>query len=226
MPTLLHIDSSPMGEASISRCLTREFVKRWRNANPRGKVISRDLTAIAIPVIDTAWISANYTPRKSRTPQQDDLLALSTEFTSELIEAGEYVIGVPMHNWGPASSFKLWVDQVARFGETVAITPSGIQGTLHNKRLTVFVSAGRHFDALSADAAGNHLAPWIRTFFGSLGITDIRLIFADGTADVKDGTIDRAAFLAPHFDAMQSLIAAPSFSSPEVRPMDAAPASR
>ena len=212
MPILLHIDSSPMGDASISRCLTREFVERWRCANPQGKVISRDLAAIAIPVIDAAWVAANYTPRESRTQQQNELLALSTELTRELLDADECVIGVPMHNWGPPSSFKLWVDQVVRFGETVALTPSGIIGTLDKKRVTIFISAGRHFGTRSPDANRNHLEPWIRTLFGSLGVTDLRLIFADGTADVKCGTIDRAAFLLPHLEAIQSLIAVPSYS--------------
>ena len=59
MSTLLHIDSSPMGEGSISRRLTREFVQEWRAANPRGKVIERDLTLVDIPPIGAAWIAAN-----------------------------------------------------------------------------------------------------------------------------------------------------------------------
>jgi FMN-dependent NADH-azoreductase len=207
MSILLHIDSSPMGDASISRRLTREFVQRWRIANPGGEVILRDLTKITIPVIDAEWVAANYTPRESRTPRQNDLLALSTELTREVMHADEYVIGVPMHNWGPASSFKLWVDQIVRFGETVALTPSGITGTLEKKRVTVFVSAGRHFAAHSADANRNHLEPWIRTFFASLGVMQLQLIFADGTADVQRGIIDRASFLAPHLEVMQSFIA-------------------
>jgi FMN-dependent NADH-azoreductase len=31
----------------------------------------------------------------------------SSPMTGELLDADEYVIGVPMHNWGPSSSFKL-----------------------------------------------------------------------------------------------------------------------
>lgn len=204
MPILLHIDSSPMGEASISRRLTAEFVQRWRRANPQGEVISRDLTTIAIPVIDAAWISANYTPRESRTQQQNDLLALSTELTRELLDADEYVIGVPIHNWGPSSSFKLWMDQVVRFGETIALTPSGMQGTLDKKRLTCFITAGRRYGPHSEDAPRNHLEPWLRTFFGNLSVRDMRFIFADGTAEVRHGRIGRAAFLAPYIEAMPS----------------------
>jgi FMN-dependent NADH-azoreductase len=207
MPILLHIDSSPMGEASISRHLTAEFVRRWRCANPDGEVRRRDLAATAIPPIDAAWISANLTPKESRTRQQNEILALSTDFTRELLDADEYAIGVPMHNWGPSSCFKLWADQIVRFGETIVLGPSGSKGTLDNKRATFFIAAGRRYGPLSADAPENYLEPWLRTFFSYLGVRDMRFILADGAAEVRYGKIDRAAFLAPHVNAVQSLFA-------------------
>ena len=64
MPILLKIDSSPMGERSISRKLSAAFAKTWTNAHPAGTVIARDLTAIDIPVIDGRWVGAAYTPEK------------------------------------------------------------------------------------------------------------------------------------------------------------------
>jgi FMN-dependent NADH-azoreductase len=213
MSTLLHIDSSPMGEDSLSRRLTREFVRRWRLQNPQGRVIRRDLALIEIPVIDATWVAANYTRAESRTQQQNDLLALSTEFTRELLEAEEYVMGVPMHNWGPAASFKLWVDQIVRFGRTVLITPTGIRGILDNKRATLFVTAGRRYDPASENASRNHLGPWLRTFFESLGVRDMQLVFVDGTTQVKNGNIEPAAFFAPYRDGMESLLPQATASS-------------
>jgi len=62
MPTLLHIDSSPAGDRSVSRALTAEFVKSWQGANPDGKVINRDLTQTALVPVTGAWIGAAYTP--------------------------------------------------------------------------------------------------------------------------------------------------------------------
>ncbi len=47
MSTLLHIDASPLGEASVSRHLSGEFVRKWQEANPTGKVITLDLTTSA-----------------------------------------------------------------------------------------------------------------------------------------------------------------------------------
>ena len=99
MPTLLHLDSSPLGEASISRHLTSEFVDSWKLANPDGKVITRDLTKSGLVTIDAAWIGAAYTPEASRTAEQRQALALSDELLEELFAADEYVFGVPMHNF-------------------------------------------------------------------------------------------------------------------------------
>jgi FMN-dependent NADH-azoreductase len=205
MPILLHIDSSPMGEDSISRCLTAEFVRRWRCANSEGKVLSRELAAMDIPVIDAAWVAANLTPADARTPEQNEILGLSTRLTRDLLDADEYVFGIPMHNWGPSSSFKLWADQVVRFGETVKFHSSGPKGALVSKRATFFLTAGRRYNSASADAPINHLEPWLRTFFGNLGVTDMRFTFVDGTADVKYGKADRVTFLAPHLAAVRSL---------------------
>lgn len=205
MPTLLHIDSSPMAEASISRRLTGEFARLWRAANPEAKVIYRDLTTITLPVIDAPWVTANYTPKEMRTPEQHERLALSTELTRELLDADEYVLGVPMHNWGPSSLFKLWADQIVRFGETVLITPSGMKGTLDQKRLTVFMAAGRRYGNGFEDISRNHLEPWLHTFFSNLGVRNMRLVFADGSAKIRSGRIDQENFLAPHLAGIHAL---------------------
>jgi hypothetical protein len=42
---ILHIDSSPLGEASASRKLTASIVETLRRANPRSTVSHRDLAA-------------------------------------------------------------------------------------------------------------------------------------------------------------------------------------
>jgi hypothetical protein len=64
---LLRIDSSPFRETAISRRLNQEFVQRWLDENHGGAVITRDLATTAIPVVDAAWVSANYSPKRSCT---------------------------------------------------------------------------------------------------------------------------------------------------------------
>jgi FMN-dependent NADH-azoreductase len=197
---LLRVDSSPFGAAALSRRLTSEFVDRWRVINPRGSIIPRDLTTTTIPVIDAAWVSANYTPTASRTPEQNKLLKLSTQLIGELAAADECVIGIAMHNWGPPSSFKLWVDQI--------VTPSTLlERLLAGKRATVIVAAGRVYRPGSPDAPKNYLVPWLRSLFGSLGMKEMQFVIADGTKDIYAGKTDREAFIAPHLQAVRALFA-------------------
>jgi FMN-dependent NADH-azoreductase len=114
MPTLLHLDSSPL-ESSISRELTREFVKTWKAAHREGIVIDRDLAAHPAKPLDAQWIGAAYTPEAGRTPEQKEALAFSDELIGELQKADEYVIGVAMHNfWWRVVVSMSWAHQQAQ----------------------------------------------------------------------------------------------------------------
>ena len=129
MSTLLHIDSSPLYGRSVSRELTAAFVTQWKASHPDGTVVERDLNSTAIPPITADWVSAVYTPGEARTPKQKELLTLSDTLLAELEQADEYVIGVPMHNFGVPSVLKLWIDQIARAGRTFSYadgTPKGL----------------------------------------------------------------------------------------------------
>jgi FMN-dependent NADH-azoreductase len=92
MATLLKVDSSPMGERSVPRKLTAEFAKTWTKAHPAGRVISRDLTTLDIPVVNGGWVAAAYTPEDARTAEQKDALAVSDLLIAELQNADEYVV--------------------------------------------------------------------------------------------------------------------------------------
>src|SRR5258707_12787472 len=103
MPTLLHIDSSPLYGRSVSRELTGAFVSQWKSSHPDGTVIDRDLYSTSISPINGDWVGAVYTPEEARTPQQKEALSLSDSLLTELEQADEYVFGVPMHNFGVPS---------------------------------------------------------------------------------------------------------------------------
>ena len=92
MPTLLRVDSSPMFQASVSRRLTEEFVRRWEAIHPGGKLIARDLTKTELAPVTAQWVAAAYTPEEGRSPEQRQLLAVSDNLIAELEAADEYVI--------------------------------------------------------------------------------------------------------------------------------------
>ena len=208
MPTLLHIDSSPLGDASISRHLSEEFVQNWRRQHPDGKVITRDLTAQTPPVITAQWVGASFTPEEARTPEQHETLALSDTLVAELHEADEYVVGVPMHNFTIAASLRLWIDQVARPGKTFGFVDGRAVGLLQGKKATFLVASGGVYGPGTAMASYNFVEPYLRTFFGFLGVTEVQEHVAGGVSKVNHGEVDRTTFLHPHLAAVAKLFPA------------------
>jgi FMN-dependent NADH-azoreductase len=204
MPTLLVVNSSPFSETSVSRGLTSEYVENWKKANPNGKVITRDLTASNLQTIDAAWVGAAYTPKDARSAEQNETLALSDTLLAELKAADEYVLGVPMHNFAVPSVLKLWIDQIARAGESFAYVDGAPQGLLIGKKATFLVASGGAYGADTAMASFNHVEPYLRTVFGFLGVTDTSFLSAGGAAALMYGKIDRATFLEPHFEVIRS----------------------
>jgi len=206
MPTLLHLDSSPL-ETSVSRELTREFVKTWENTHPDGTVIYRDLAANAPKPIDTAWVYSSSTPEASRTPEQKAALASSEELVAELEQSDEYVFGVAMHNFSIPSVLKLWIDQVVRGGRTFAYINGRPQGLLHGKKATILVASGGVYEAGTPADAMNFIDRYLKAILALIGVTDVTFVTAGGTAQLRSGAVDRDAFLKPTLEHVRTLAA-------------------
>ena len=204
MNTLLQLDSSPMGRNSISRKLTAQFAETWLRTHPGGQVLSRDLTSTALPPVDGTWVGAAYTPENARTSDQQQALAMSDSLIAELLAADEYVFGVPMHNFSIPSTLKLWIDQVARVGKTFAYTANGPKGLLTGKKATLLIASGGVYEHGTALASLNFATPYLRTVLSFIGVTDVTIIAAEGTAKLLSGQVDPQAFLAPSLEKVQT----------------------
>ena len=197
MSVLLRIDSSPFSsQTSFSRQLTTEFVDRWQQTHPGGRVISRDLNRTELAPVSAEWVAAAYTPEESLTPSQRNTLAPSDELLAELLAADEYVFGVSMHNFSIPSRLKLWIDEVARVGKTFAYVNGAPAGLLKNKKATFLVASGGVYEQGTPAAAMNFVEPYLRSVFGFIGVKDVTFINAGGTARARYG-VDPATILQP-----------------------------
>ena len=203
MLTLLHLDSSPLYGSSISRSLTGSFVSQWKSSHPDETVMYRDLNATSIPPINAEWIGAVYTPEAVRTPEQKELLRLSDSLLAELEQADEYVLGVPMHNFGVPSALKLWIDQITRVERTFSYADGTPKGLIINKKATFIIATGGIYDAGTQMASFNFVEPYLRALFGFLGLIDVTFLTAGGTMALNHGQ-DRDTFLAPYVQAVQA----------------------
>jgi len=204
MSTLLHVDSSPLFEKSISRTLAAEFVRVWREKNPLGRVSRRDLVSLDIPPIDASWIESAFLDPALRSTSQQASLALSDQLIAELIEADEIVIGVPMHNFSPPAKFKLWIDQIVRVGKTYAQKDGKRVGLLSGKTVHAFVASGGMYLADSPTEKFDFVSPYLHTVFSYMGIDKVHVHSAGGTAAMLFGNVSRDAFLQPHIAAIDA----------------------
>jgi FMN-dependent NADH-azoreductase len=203
MPTLLHLDASPL-ETSVSRELAREFVTTWKSSHPDGILIYRDLAALTPAPINQAWVHAAFTPADSRTAEQKALLAPSEELISELETADEIVIGVPMHNFSVPAALKLWIDQIVRAGRTFSYSADGPQGLLTDKKATLLVASGGVYSAGSPFEAMNFVDPYMKAVLGFIGITNVRSLSVGGVSQLMSGAIDRGTLLQPALEQIRS----------------------
>jgi FMN-dependent NADH-azoreductase len=204
MPTLLRIDSSPLGNgASFTRQLTDEFVKHWQATHPGGRIVTRDLATINLAPLTGEWIGAAYTPETKLAPQQREALAVSNELIAELQIADEYVVGVPMHNFSIPGTLKLWIDQIVRAGKTFAYENGAPRGLLTDKKATFLVASGGVYDKGSAVAAMNFVEPYLRSLFAFIGVTESIFISAGGVSQVRYG-VDRAVIVEPALASIQA----------------------
>jgi FMN-dependent NADH-azoreductase len=203
MPTLLHLDASPL-ETSVSRELAREFVAKWKSTHADGTVVYRDLAALPPAPVSQAWVHAAFTPIDSRTAEQKALLAPSDELIEELQTADEIVIGVPMHNFSIPASLKLWIDQIVRSGRTFAYDASGPQGLLTGKKATLLIASGGVYSPGSPAAAMNFVEPYLQKILGFIGITDIRTVAVGGVSQLMAGAIDRGTLLGPALEQIRT----------------------
>lgn len=190
--TVLHIDSSARLTGSITRDLSAAVVEKLAAQ----KVIRREL-ATPLPLLDEAWIGANFTPAADRSPEQKDTLALSDALVEELQTADTIVIGVPIYNFSVPTTLKAWIDLVARAGVTFRYTENGPEGLLTGKRAIIVAASG----GTPAGAAYDYATTYLRHVMGFIGITDVEIIAADQQA------LNAEASMAKAKDAVAALAA-------------------
>ncbi len=183
MTHILHIDSSSRAEGSISRELTAKIV-----AKVGGNATHRDLLKQPLQQLSPEWLGANWTPAKNLTSDQTQTLAVSTKLIQEIKEANTLVIGVAMYNFGIPARLKAWVDLVCRADHTFEYTEKGPNGLMAGKRAIVVIASG----GVPFGSPMDHASPYMRTMLGFIGITDVTLISAAGTASNSQTAINAA----------------------------------
>lgn len=187
---ILQLDSSVLGDNSVSRNLTSQIVADLRQRHPDATVTVRDLDREAPPHLTNGLLPVLGGPKDGLDEHQQAELERTEALLKEFMEADVLVVGVPQYNFAIPSQLKAWIDRIAQAGRTFRYTENGPVGLAGGKRVIVVSSRGGlrqnpeqlDLHEITVDAV-----------FRFLGITDIRYVRAHGMAM---GPEARAAGLA------------------------------
>lgn len=200
---ILHIDASASDPAtSHSRRLSAEMVEKLKAANPGATVVYRDVAADRLPHVDMT-IRQAWMPENEKHAEFGEIAARSKKLVDELKAADVVVIGSPMYNFSVPSTLKAWIDHVAIAGQTFQYTATGPKGLLTGKAYLALSSGGIYSQGPFAPA--EHLATYLTSVLGFLGIGDVEIVRAEGVAYGPEQ--DKAAMVAAQ-ERIGTLIAA------------------
>ena len=177
MSYLLHIEVSPLGDNSVSRGISQEFISAWSTAHPAGDVVLRDLAEHPVPHLDLEAIFAGRTPADQRTPSMAAKLKYRHELIAEITGADEIIISAPMWNWSIPSVLKAYFDQIIMSG---TLDASGAQG-LTGKKITFVVAQGGSYAQGAPRAGWDYGTGYLKLIANALGATDVEIIVAEFT---------------------------------------------
>ncbi|NUZ07862.1 FMN-dependent NADH-azoreductase [Piscinibacter koreensis] len=176
---LLHVDSSPLGSASVSRALGREVVAQWTASHPGTRVEYLDLVTEGPAHLDADALGFRLATGAAPTPAQQRENALTERLVSQFLAADVVVIGAPMVNFGVTSQLKAWIDRIAQAGRTFRYTAAGPEGLATGKTVIVVSTRGGRYAGVPAEAM-DHQESYLKAVLGFFGIADVRIVRAEG----------------------------------------------
>nr|CAD6614340.1 FMN-dependent NADH-azoreductase [Rhizobium sp. TCK] len=180
MSSILLVTSSPR-EDSLSTKVATDLVEKLKARNPGETVVHRDLGQNPIAHLDTVTTSAIRKPAADRNAEEAAAAAESDELVAELLAADTVVLATGLINFNIYSTLKSWIDNVARAGMTFRYTAEGPEGLATGKKVYIVLSAAGIYS--EGPAMGmNHAVPYLKTVLAFMGMTDVEVIYVEGTA--------------------------------------------
>ena len=193
MTRLMHISSSPRGEASESLALASTFLENYRETHPDTEIETFDLWDGSLPEFgpDAAGAKMSVFAGVTPTGAQAAAWEAAMETFDRFAAADEYLFSVPMWNATVPYILKQFIDVVSQPGMVFGFDPEeGYTGLLTGKKAAVIYTGavwgpGRG-PAFGRDFQQPYFDDWLR-WVGITDITTIRFQPNLATADAETG---------------------------------------
>ncbi|MDF2996454.1 MAG: hypothetical protein K0R27_2091 [Xanthobacteraceae bacterium] len=194
--TLLHIDSSILGDHSVSRAVSAAVVAKLRAADPSLTIVYRDLANAPLPHATPSSMPADH-PLSGGNGDPASQQALD-----EFLAADIVVLGAPMYNFTVPTQLRAWIDRIVVPGKTFSYGASGAEGLAGGKRVIVALSRGGIYVDPAFVAAAEHAESYLRFILGFIGIKEPEFIIADGIqAGLREQSLESALKSAAELQA-------------------------
>ena len=164
---VLHIDSSILGENSVSRQLSQAIVTQLQAKHADASVEYLDLAKQPIPHL-TAEILMG---------QDAEQAALGEKIIQQYLDADVVVVGAAMYNFGLPSTLKAWIDRISVAGKTFKYTENGPVGLAGEKKAYIASSRGGVY---GENSPADFQEGFLKTVFNFTGVNDVEIIRAEG----------------------------------------------
>jgi len=193
MKKILHIISSPRGEASFSIKLGNAIIEKIKIDYPASTVTEINLVKKEFPHLQQAHINSFFTPAESRSPQDIEAVQVSDEAIQEIIDADIIIIGAPLYNFSIHSSLKAWLDHITRAGVTFKYDENGVTGLVTDKKVYVAMSSGGIYSDGPMQPY-DFVVPYLKAVLGFMGMSDVTIIRVEGTSlpEIKELALEKA----------------------------------
>jgi FMN-dependent NADH-azoreductase len=173
------LKSSIQGAASYSSKLGHAIVEKIQNKYPDSEVKVIDLVDMDIPHLKPEVLRAFFTPGDQLSAEDKEAIRLSDNLVQQLMAADIIVVGAALINYTIPSSLKAWIDHITRAGITFGYDQNGPFGKVIGKKVYVAMSSGGVYSE-GPGKANDFVAPYLKAFFGFLGMTDLTVFRAEG----------------------------------------------
>jgi FMN-dependent NADH-azoreductase len=176
---VLQLDSSILGDASVSRQLTRSVIERLRESEAEVEVVHRDLGREPLAHLTPDILATRGTAAELLNELQNREAKLDEELIAELKSVDVVVIGAPLYNFTIPTGLKAWVDRIAVAGKTFRYTEKGPEGLVTGKKAVIVATSGGSYADSPVDTM--HVG-YLKQLLNFIGITDIEVVRAPGLA--------------------------------------------